>query len=272
MITSSIVLYCTDITQLNTIINCVVHSPIDYLFLIDNSPTDCLKPFCDNKLTTIEYVFNGKNKGYGAAHNIAIRRSLDMKSEYHIVLNPDIIFNPDVVEKIKAYMDQYKSVGQLLPKVFYPDGTLQYLCKMIPTPLDLIFKRFLPSKLAQKRLHRYQLRFTGYNMVMNVPYLSGCFMFFRMSALNDIGLFDERFFMYPEDIDITRRMHKKYETIFYPEVSIVHAHAAESYRSKKMFLIHIFNMIKYFNKWGWLFDKERRDINKQLLLDLKSKK
>ena len=95
---------------------------------------------------------------------------------------------------------------------------------------------------------KFQLRFTKYNKIMNVPYLSGCFMFFRISALQDIGLFDERFFMYPEDIDITRRMHEKYMTIFFPEVSIVHAHAAASKTNKRMLKIHILNMIKYFNK------------------------
>ena len=104
---------------------------------------------------------------------------------------------------------------------------------------------------------------------MNVPYLSGCFMFFRISALQDIGLFDERFFMYPEDIDITRRMHEKYLTIFFPEVSIVHAHAAASKTNKRMLKIHIFNMIKYFNKWGWLFDLNRRNINKRVLEELR---
>ena len=165
-------------------------------------------------------------------------------------------------------MDNHNQIGQLLPKVTYPNGEIQYLCKLIPTPLDLIFKRFLPAKWTQKRLHKFQLRFTGYNKIMNIPYLSGCFMFFRISALKDVGLFDERFFMYPEDIDITRRMHQKYQTIFYPEVSIIHAHAAESYKNKKMLWIHISNMIKYFNKWGWFFDKERKEVNKSLLKEL----
>lgn len=79
--------------------------------------------------------------------------------------------------------------------------------------------------------------------------------------------------MYPEDIDITRRMHRVYKTLFYPYVTIIHNHAAESYKSKKMLWIHISNMIKYFNKWGWVFDKERWEINKKLLndLDYKSK-
>lgn len=272
MITSSIVLYCTKATQLNTIIDCVVNSPIDHLFVIDNSPTNDLKDVINYDSNKIEYVYNNKNLGYGGAHNVAIRRAFKLQASYHVVLNPDIEFKPSVINTILNYLNRNIDVGQVLPKVLYPDGRIQYLCKMIPTPIDLIFKRFLPSRLTEKRLHKFQLRFTGYNEMMNVPYLSGCFMFFRVSALKDIGLFDERFFMYPEDIDITRRMHKKYKTIFYPEVSIIHAHAAESYKSNRMFWVHISNMVKYFNKWGWFFDKERRCVNKQLLIDLKYRK
>ena len=205
---------------------------------------------------------------YGAGHNIAIQEAMDLGATYHVVVNPDIYFETGVLEKLVSFMNLHKNVGQIMPKVYYPNGELQYLCKLIPTPFDLMFKRFLPSSIVERRMIKFQLRFTKYNKIMNVPYLSGCFMFFRISALQDIGLFDERFFMYPEDIDITRRMHEKYMTIFFPEVSIVHAHAAASKTNKRMLKIHILNMIKYFNKWGWLFDLKRRNINKRVLGEL----
>lgn len=107
---------------------------------------------------------------------------------------------------------------------------------------------------------------------MNVPYHQGSFMFFRLECFKKVGLFDERFFMYPEDIDITRRMHKWYRTMFVPSVTIVHAHRAASYKSKKMLKIHMVNMIKYFNKWGWIVDKERSAWNRKLLEELGYKK
>ena len=96
----------------------------------------------------------------------------------------------------------------------------------------------------------------------------GCFLFMRMSALEKVGLFDESIFMYTEDIDITRRIHKYYRTIYYPDVTIVHAHRAASYKSKKMLKIHIRSAIRYFNKWGWFFDQERKVWNKEVLTDL----
>ena len=94
-------------------------------------------------------------------------------------------------------------------------------------------------------------------------------MFMRVSALreNDI-FFDERYFMYLEDFDLMRRLHRVGKTIFYPDVSIIHNHAKESYKSKKMLKIYIQSAIKYFNKFGWFFDRERRLMNKQILKEI----
>lgn len=241
-------------------------SPIELLYVIDNSSNDELRDFVKDN-PRIRYI-HSLNLGYGTGHNIAIRKSIEDKSDYHVVLNPDIYWDGDVIGELARYMDSNPDVGQVMPKVFYPDGRLQFLCKMCPSPVDLIFKRFLPGRLTEKRMQKFQLRDTGYDRPMNVPYLSGCFMFFRVSAVEKVGLFDERFFMYPEDIDITRRMHAQYKTMFYPFTSIVHAHAAASKTSKKMLKIHITNMIKYFNKWGWIFDKQRDEFNKQLLKEI----
>lgn len=266
ILTASLVLYHNSTKDVDTIVSCVLNSPIDKLYIIDNSRNDLYRVL-ELRSDKIRYI-HSENIGYGGAHNIAIREAMLIGSKYHIVVNPDIYFEEGTIESLTEYMDNNPDVGQIMPKVFYPNGELQYLCKMVPTPMDLIFKRFLPSFLTNNSLYKFQLRFTGYDKVMNVPYLSGCFMFFRVSALQKVGLFDERFFMYPEDIDITRRMHEKYKTIFYPNVSIVHAHAAASKTNWRMLKIHIVNMIKYFNKWGWIFDNKRKEINKQLLKDL----
>ena len=270
-INSSIVLYHNNKTQLEKAIACFLNSNLaGNIYLVDNSSDDSLAVL--KKLDKrIIYIFNNANLGYGAAHNIAIRESIKHNIPYHLVLNPDIYFEPGVLEILYSYMEQNSDVGQLMPKVLYPDGSIQYLCKLLPTPFDLFGRRFFNigpfKKYIEKRNDKYELRFTGYNKIMNIPYLSGCFMFFRTKALKDVGLFDERFFMYPEDIDITRRMHKKYKTIYYPAVSIIHDHGAESYKNIKMLRIHIINMIKYFHKWGWCFDKERKLFNNRVLCD-----
>ncbi|HEY6915805.1 MAG TPA: glycosyltransferase [Paludibacter sp.] len=231
------------------------------IFIIDNSPTK--QKALDN--LQVNYIFTGKNLGYGAAHNIAIRQTIDQNIPYHLVINPDISFNPQILDTIVEFMNDNSTIGQLMPKVFYQKGEIQYLCKLIPTPSDLIFRRFLPTKWTKQRTEKFELRRSGYNQILDVPYLSGCFMFLRTDALKEVGLFDERFFMYPEDIDLTRRIHAKYRTVFYPEATIIHHHAQDSYMSLKMLGIHVANMIKYFNKWGWIFDSERKRINIETL-------
>ena len=270
MITASLVTFHNSKECIEKIFNCIAQSPISKLYVIDNGADAWVETFC-KKYDFALYQKN-MNNGYGAGHNIAMRQAIKSNAMFHIVLNPDIYWEEGVISKIATFMTQHDDVGQVMPKVFYPDGQLQYLCKLCPSPIDLIFKRFLPAKWMKKRMDRFQLKFTNYSIPINAPYLSGCFMFFRVDALRKVGLFDERFFMYPEDIDITRRIHREYKTMFYPEVTIIHDHAAASYQSLKMLKIHMINMIRYFNKWGWFWDRERKEMSRKLLTELNYKK
>jgi len=261
-VTCSIVLYKQKPTLIAQLTDAIVKSNIiSTLYLIDNSPTKALQVLATHP--KIEYIFNDANLGYGAGHNIALKKALN-QSRYHIVLNPDVIFEPGAFEKMYAYMEANPEVGHLMPKIRYPNGTLQYACKLLPTPMDLIFRRFLPAPFTKNRTAYFEMHESGYDKIMEVPYLSGCCMFLRLEALQKVGLFDEHFFMYPEDIDLTRRIHKQYKTVFYPYAQITHVHERGSYKSAKLLLVHIVNMIKYFNKWGWLFDKERKQVNKKI--------
>ena len=272
IVSASIVLYNPDIEQIKNVINSYVPSEKRMLYLIDNSPIKIDIESILSNHNNIRYYFVGKNKGYGAGHNIAIKMAMQAGAQYHVVLNPDLQFNPEVIDIIADFMNNDISIAQVMPKILNEKGELQYLCKLIPTPIDLVLKRYFSKILSGKNTIKYQLKFADYNKQMNVPYLSGCFMYFRISALEKIGLFDETFFMYPEDIDITRRIHRQFKTIYFPEVSIIHAHEAQSYKSIKMLIIHIINIIKYFNKWGWLFDRERKEINNKILKELGYKK
>jgi len=261
MLNVSIVLYKHPVSEISTLVECLLKSKIvSQVFLIDNSP------FENSEFKTLHatYHFTGKNSGYGAGHNIAIRQTIALNLPYHLVINPDIAFDPAILSKIDDFMNNNPEIGLLMPKILYPTGEIQYLCKLIPTPFDLIVRRFLPKSWTRKRTEQFELRASGYDHIINVPYLSGCFMFLRTKALKEAGLFDERFFMYPEDIDLSRRIHRLYRTVFYPEVSVIHHHAQSSYVSTRMLFIHIVNLIKYFNKWGWIVDKERRKVNKEI--------
>ena len=260
MVTASVVAFHNHVNGFLKLIDSILRYSFDKLYIIDNSSNDSLR-IVEKLSDKIRYI-HSVNIGYGGAHNIAIREAMALGAEYHIVLNPDISFDADVISKLKEFADRNPDAGWIMPKVKYPDGRMQYLCKLLPSPADLFFRRFMPASWGMKRARRFEMLDSGYDHVMNVPFLSGCFMFLRVSALKQIGLFDERFFMYGEDIDLSRRMHKCFKTLYYPDVTIIHHHEAASYKSLKMMFVHIRNIIKYFNKWGWFFDSERRKINK----------
>ena len=274
-LSASIVLYQTDLTPLKKAIDSYFACQTQQLqlFLVDNSPTDELKSivtmYPDKE---IHYIFNNENMGYGKAHNIAIKKSIEQGLPYHIVLNPDIVIQKGTLEKLTLYMNEHPEVGNIMPKIIYPDGQLQYLCKLLPSPLDLIFRRFIPfKKWRDKSNKRFELHAFSYSKTMNIPILSGCFMFLRTEALENVGLFDEHFFMYMEDFDLNRRIHRAYKTIFFPEAVVVHEYQKASYKNIKLLKAHIKSAIYYFNKYGWFFDKERKKINRETLKQILEK-
>ena len=234
------------------------------LYLLDNSEAREVYPKTVIKHSKLRYMHMPSNLGYGRAHNVALRESAYRRIDLHLVLNSDIRVKAEDIDAMHDWMMVHPQVGQLMPKVLNPDGTQQYLAKRLPTPLDVFGRRFLPACLMAKRNMRYELRDKDLERPINAPYLSGCFMLLRTQAAVEAGLFDERYFMYPEDIDLTRSIHRNWLTLYYPEWTIVHDHAQASYKNKHMLRIHIQNMCRYFNKWGWLFDRERRLFNANL--------
>ena len=268
MLTASIVVYKTTDIELRTVVNCALNSKIHKIYIVDNSPSNKLQAVIDSfnspKLT---YIYGHGNIGYGAGHNIAIEKSIEQGSKYHIILNPDIIFQRDAIELLTQFMDCHPEAGAVMPNVIYPNGDIQRLCKLLPTPFDIFARRLLPKYLTTKQNKRYEMHFMGYDKVWNCPNLSGCFMFLRTDILKMIDGFDDRFFMYFEDTDLIRRIHQVSITAFYPDAIIIHAHKAEHRTNKNLLKISIKSAIKYFNKYGWLFDKERRLFNKRAQSD-----
>lgn len=259
-ISASIVLYNNPIEDIKMCLESLELTKISRIFIIDNSPTNNLKQsFFDRE--KIEYLHNPGNPGYGAAHNIGIKKSIELGFDYHLVINADVYFKRDIISKIIRYMEDNQNVGALMPKVIYPTGQAQELCKYIPTPYDLIARRFMPKFLKDRNEFKFTMMDYDRTKILHVPYLSGCFLLFRNTVLLDVGFFDERFFMYPEDIDLSRRIAERYQTIYYPEVTAIHRHEQASKKSFIMLIIHLINMFKYFNKWGWILDSKKNQIN-----------
>ncbi|HFI0169483.1 TPA: glycosyltransferase [Streptococcus suis] len=271
-ISASIVMYKTNPETLSKAIESFLGFSEDTnrtLYLVDNSPTNQLSKF-ESLDPRIIYIFNPSNPGFGAAHNIAINIANKEGNKYHFVINPDVSTKSDVVNVMVNFMEEQDEVGMCMPKILNSDDTPQFLPKLLPSPFSIIMRKLkFPKKLYRNFIEKYELRVVPTGMIYEAPVLSGCFTAFRVAALETIGTYDDTFFMYFEDWDLSRRMTKKYKTIYYPEVSIYHDYESGANHNHKLFMIFIQSAIYYFNKWGWFIDKERKEINRLTLSQFK---
>jgi len=272
-VTASIVLFNTPTATIGRLLNCLTLSGLcSEIYIVDQSPNP-ISPLPYYWKKNLHFILN-RNMGFGGGHNLVLNM-ISETSDFHFILNPDIYFKPSMLVKMLDRIKRDEKVGLLMPKILYPDGSLQYSCKLLPTPLTLFarrFKLFIPQSVRERINNRYELRNTNYDREINPPVLSGCFLLVRMKIAKKAGFFDERFFMYLEDVDLCRRLHKISETIFYPDAEVYHGHAKESFKNIKMLVYHASSAIKYFNKWGWIFDKYRSKTNKAFLKNYINKK
>ncbi len=248
-LTASIVTYRTSPDEVSCVLELLERSCAERVYVVDNARDDCIKQLCSVSGKTV-YI-PSDNMGYGAGHNQALRRAMAEGSEFHLVMNSDISFDSLSLDILISYMEANPHAGCVQPRIVNTRGELQYTVRRLPTPIDLIGRRFLPRFMLRGRLDNHEMRSVDHGSEFNAPFHQGSFMFLRMSVLKEVGLFDERFFLYGEDIDLTRRIHERYLTMYVPFMTVVHRHRRASYHSLPMLAIHCVSMIRYFNKWGW---------------------
>ncbi|MFT4171271.1 MAG: glycosyltransferase family 2 protein [Rhodocyclaceae bacterium] len=163
------------------------------------------------------------NIGFGAGHNLALRSS---GARYALVLNPDVWMDDDSLVEAIEFMERNVNCALLSPGVCEGDGARQYLCKRYPSVFDLFLRGLAPGWLRRRfhrRLARYEMRdLIGEHIVWDPPLVSGCFMLFRAGVFERIGGFDERFFLYFEDFDISLRTSRQNRIAYVPQVRIMH--------------------------------------------------
>lgn len=222
----------------------------DYtLYIIDNNSTDdtvsIVKEIGDEHVIVIELT---DNKGFGHGHNAVLPV---LTSDYHFVVNPDITVESEgEIFKMIDYLEHHKEVGMIVPLITNKDGSIQHLNKKHPTVLDMFIRRISPN-LFKSRQDRYVCMEKGYDTVYRVDYASGCFMVFRTSLFKQLNGFDEQFFMYLEDADITRRVNQISVANFFPDAKIIHEWERAGHKRIKYAWITVKSMRVYFKKWGW---------------------
>ena len=259
-IVSSIVLYHHTHSDIEpTLASLLSEETVEKIVLVDNGGAEWAAHLNHPR---VDYIRAKYNCGFGAGHNIAIKKYFK-KSDYFLICNPDIRFQEGSVSALYqvAKQNKYKFVS---PSIVYSDGSKQFSCRLLPTPINLFVRRFVPG-LAKTLDRKYELRNADFSKNFTVPSVSGCFMFMESDLLARLEGFDDRYFMYMEDIDLCRRALNYTDIVYYSDVTITHLFKKGSYKSKYLLWQHVLSSIKYFNKWGWFFDPLRRSKNKECL-------
>lgn len=244
-ISASIVIYKTDVTMLKKAVNSFINTPIDKkLFLIDNSPTDVLRGEFNHP--EIEYLYLGKNVGYGTANNTIIDKIKD-QSEYHLILNPDIYFDGNVIPALISEHKKDDNLALIAPKTLYPNGEFQYSCRRYPSFFELLYRRL---NVFKSKIHKGEYRDLDLTKPFNPDFIQGAFMLFKTVDFMSLKGFDERFFMYLEDVDLCRRVDTiQKKKLYYPKVKVYHKYTQGSAKNLTLFLFHLYSAIQYFCKW-----------------------
>ncbi|CAH0444361.1 glycosyltransferase family 2 protein [Ralstonia syzygii] len=262
-ITASIVLYNNPIDQIRHCIESMQADARVHVLLVDNSEKK--GGYAGLVAENVDILDAPGNVGFGRGHNLVLGRLAALRSEVHLVVNPDIAAKAGCVQALADVLSQRKDVALVGPRVVSPDGALYRSCKLLPTPWNLFARRFAPRQLYAAADARYELQAFDYDRELQLHNLSGAFLAFRAEAFTALEGFDPRYFMYLEDVDICRRASSLGAVIFLPGAEVVHEHGKGSYRSWRLLREHIRSAILYFNRFGWFVDAERRLLNRETL-------
>lgn len=236
-----------DITKMvSSVVNHTNASINMEIYIVDNgnSPQE-YKPLVRNYHDVV-YIDAKSNLGFGSANNIAIKRT---RARYVAIVNPDIMLNEDSFSIMLAYM-QTRGVRACVPRLVDREGNLQPVYRRKITVVDLLVRIFF-RKLFPRRVQYHTMGTEDYSKPFIVPFAQGSFLVVETSLLKELHGFDERFFMYMEDADLTARINEKAPLYYFPGTSVVHKWNRGSHRNLKLLSEHVKSIAIYFNKWGF---------------------
>jgi O-antigen biosynthesis protein len=210
------------------------------VFIVDNNSIDGSVDMVSSKFPEYHLIANKDNRGFSKANNQAIKKA---KGEYILLLNPDTVVEEDTFEKVCQFLDQHPDAGGLGVRML--DGRGKFLPESkrgLPTPAVAFHKIFGISRLFPKsqRFGKYHLGHLSEFEINEIDILSGAFMLMRSSALDKVGLLDEAFFMYGEDIDLSYRIKKGgYKNYYFPNTRIIH-YKGESTKKSSVNYVFVF--------------------------------
>ena len=194
-----------------------------------------------------------QNLGYGRAINLLANR-IGCLPPYIGILNTDLSWQIGTFERLLYWLQENNDVSLAVPQILDNNGIVQKFCKRNPSLLGLISRRFIPHQFKPKWLHRYDEWYVmhdhSYHEIFEVSYLSGCCMLAKSKDFIEVGGFDENYFLYLEDADLTRVLSNKGKCIHLPISQVVHNWGKGSYKSLELTFVNILSSYTYFKKWG----------------------
>ena len=224
-------------------------SGINYeIIVVENASGDDLSDLqSDCKL-----IFSEHNLGMGGGNNLGIRNA---SGEYILISNPDIVYSPNTIKELFNYLKSNSQVKIIAPKLFNPDGSLQYSCVRFPKLYIPLLRRTYLGRFFPSTLSHYLMKNDQHNEVAEVDWLLGACLMTKNPRTN---LFDERYFMYFEDVDLCRQFKESGgKVIYYPLVSVIHDHVRASAQKSWLLALfrdslareHLKSALRYFYKW-----------------------
>jgi GT2 family glycosyltransferase len=266
----SLVSYNSNILEISKVLSFVkkIKSIKVKVYIFDNANQKSLFKFCKKK----KYIyFKSKNNiGFGCGHNHNIKQTIK-DNPYYLILNPYIYFKANDVISCINLLTKKKKFGLLSPKLVNTDGTTQLICRSIPSIFNFFVRFFFNYDKFSIKTHQWIDSFKKNKFILNVPFIHGACYFIKAEVIKKVGFYDKNFFLYVEDLDWYRRISEKFDTIYFKSIKVTHTHNQSSHKSLKIFIMHLKSILYYYSKWGIIFDKKRKLINKKFLKKLMNK-
>jgi len=226
------------------LLNCLnsIRKSKDYteeIIVVDNASTDGSPDVVEEQFPEVTLIRNKENLGFAKANNIGMRAST---GRYVCLINSDVVVLDGCIEKLIEFMDKNQTIGIAGPRILNPDRSLQVSCRRFPSVWNNLcqvvgLNRVFPkSRFFSEPLMKYWV----HDEIRKVDVLSGCFWMVRRKALEEVGLLDENFFIYGEDIDWCKRFYRAgWDAVFYPGAEAIHFHGASSSNSPIKFNVEM---------------------------------
>lgn len=217
------------------------------IYVIDNASSDGTAGYIKETYPWARVIESKENLGFGKGHNLAIK---NVKSKYHIIVNPDIAVLENTISVAINYISTHNDIAVVTPFVMNTDGTQQFLPKKNPT-MKYMFGGMLENKFSfcKKLRDEYTMKNVMVTEPIDVEFCTGSFMITRTDALHAVGGFDETYFLHFDDADLTRELRKVGRAVYNPEIKVIHKWHRDNKKINKSFWVALKSMFIYMKKW-----------------------